>query len=114
MPSKTVPTKAVCRPLNSIGLPHYTEPLLSSWTASLFSPDIGFPAPPKIPTQVLNNLKITGGLASAALPKELKGRRNVVNVGMKKNQARFRSGKMQRSVVSILLSTRTWDSYAFP
>ncbi|EIN08045.1 hypothetical protein PUNSTDRAFT_70027 [Punctularia strigosozonata HHB-11173 SS5] len=85
-------------PLNSVGLPYYTEPLFSSWSASMFSPDIGFPAPPKIPNQILHNLKITGGLASATLPKELKGRRNVVSVGMRKDQARFRSGKMQRSV----------------
>jgi PAB-dependent poly(A)-specific ribonuclease subunit 2 len=86
-------------PLNSIGLPHYTARLLSSYTKQLLPTSSGgqplFPAPPKIPPQVLAGMKHVDRVGYATLPKELRGRRNVV-VAPKKAQARFRSGRMQR------------------
>ena len=52
-----------------------------------------FPSPPKIPPQVLETLKINEFVKHATLPKELRGRRNVVPAAPKKDVARFRSGK---------------------
>lgn len=52
-----------------------------------------YPPPAKIPPQVLNTMKVNEFVGYAALPKELRGRRNVAVVGPKKDQARFRSGK---------------------
>ncbi|KIY66064.1 hypothetical protein CYLTODRAFT_455741 [Cylindrobasidium torrendii FP15055 ss-10] len=82
-------------PLNTIGMPHYTTPLLSSWSSNLSTPTPYFPPPQKIPLQVLNSMKMNDNVAYAALPKELRGKRNVVTTGQRKPNARFRSGKQQ-------------------
>lgn len=80
-------------PLNSIGLPYYDTQLLSSWS-SQFATTIGdFPSPTKIPPQVLNTMKTKDNIAYAALPKELRGRRNVISVGPSRGNGRFRSGR---------------------
>jgi PAB-dependent poly(A)-specific ribonuclease subunit 2 len=92
------------RPLNSVGLPYYTSPLLSSWSP-LFVPSNGVPKfPPlqKIPPSVLASMKRSGNVAYAPLPKELRGRRNVVTAP-KRATARFRSGRIQRHEVSRCL-----------
>ncbi|KAG8217260.1 PAB-dependent poly(A)-specific ribonuclease subunit PAN2 [Butyriboletus roseoflavus] len=84
-------------PLNSIGMPYYTTPLFSSWTPQFLSSTIPpYPPPAKIPPQILSTMKINDNVAYAALPKELRGRRNRVVVSSTKDQARFRSGKGKR------------------
>jgi hypothetical protein len=55
--------------------------------------------PMKIPQSVLSAMKMNDGIAYAPLPRELKGRRNMITVATPKDQGRFRSGK-QRSDVS--------------
>lgn len=79
-------------PLNSIGLPFYNAPLLSSWTPQLESVKVST-APMKIPQSVLSAIKTNDGIAYAPLPRELKGRRNMITVATPKDQGRFRSGK---------------------
>lgn len=84
-------------PLNSIGMPYYTTPLLSSWIPQfLSSTNPPYPPPAKIPPQILSMMKINDNVAYAALPKELRGWRNRVVVSSTKDQARFRSGKGRR------------------
>ncbi|KAK0458455.1 ubiquitin carboxyl-terminal hydrolase-domain-containing protein [Desarmillaria tabescens] len=80
-------------PLNSIGMPHYSSPLLSSWSPQFMTSNLHYPPPPKIPLQILNSVKTNDNIAYAALPKELRGRRNVISVAPRKQSARFRSGK---------------------
>ncbi|KZS98990.1 cysteine proteinase [Sistotremastrum niveocremeum HHB9708] len=83
-------------PLNSIGMPHYNTQLLSSWTPqfeSTVSPHL-FPPPAKIPSQVLSSMKTVDFVGYAALPKELRGTRNVVSAGARPApEGRFRSGQ---------------------
>jgi PAB-dependent poly(A)-specific ribonuclease subunit 2 len=84
-------------PLNSIGMPYYTNLLLSSWTPQfLSSTNPPHPPPAKIPPQILSTIKINDNVAYAPLPKELRGRRNRVVVSTTKDQHRFRSGKGRR------------------
>ena len=80
------------RPLNSVGLPHYNTLLLSSWAPQLESVKVSA-APMKIPLSVLSTIKMNDGIAYASLPRELKGRRNMITVAAPKDQGRFRSGK---------------------
>ncbi|EMD34423.1 hypothetical protein CERSUDRAFT_117294 [Gelatoporia subvermispora B] len=84
-------------PLNTIGMPFYDELLLSSWTSDFVTTPLHFPPPPKIPQQVLDTMKINDNIAYAALPKELRGRRNVVIAAPRKSEGRFRSGRSRRS-----------------
>ncbi|KAI0811211.1 PAB-dependent poly-A-specific ribonuclease subunit PAN2 [Irpex lacteus] len=80
-------------PLNSIGMPYYDDILLSSWTSKFLPSNALYPPPPKIPQQILNTMKVNDNVAYAPLPKELRGRRNVVPSGPKRTAARFRSGR---------------------
>ncbi|KAI0792843.1 ubiquitin carboxyl-terminal hydrolase-domain-containing protein [Abortiporus biennis] len=80
-------------PLNSIGMPYYNSPLLSSWTSKFVSSSLSYPPPPKIPPQILSTMKYNDNVAYATLPKELRGRRNVVQSEPRKSVARFRSGQ---------------------
>lgn len=80
------------RPLNSIGLPYFDTPLLSSWTPLLASAKADYAPPPKIPPQILSTMKINDNIAYAAMPKELKGRRNLSTAIQRKPNRRFRSG----------------------
>ena len=89
------------RPLNSIGLPFYNAPLLSSWTPQLESVKVST-APMKIPQSVLSAMKMNDGIAYAPLPRELKGRRNMITVATPKDQGRFRSGKPRSDVSDIM------------
>ena len=78
-------------------MPYYTNPLLSSWTPQFLpSTNPPYPPPAKIPPQILSAIKVNDNVAYAALPKELRGRRNRVVVSTTKDQARFRSGKGRR------------------
>ncbi|TCD70609.1 poly(A)-specific ribonuclease [Steccherinum ochraceum] len=79
-------------PLNTIGMPYYNTLLLSSWTPKFVPHNSLYPPPPKIPPQILSTMKTNDNVAYAALPKELKGRRNVVVLETKKAGGRFRSG----------------------
>ncbi|KAF9234026.1 ubiquitin carboxyl-terminal hydrolase-domain-containing protein [Melanogaster broomeanus] len=84
-------------PLNSIGMPHYNNLLLSSWTPRFLSPfATAYPSPAKIPPQILSTMKINDNVAYAPLPKELRGWRNRVVVSNTRDQGRFRSGKGRR------------------
>ncbi|KAJ7063521.1 ubiquitin carboxyl-terminal hydrolase-domain-containing protein [Mycena amicta] len=95
-------------PLSSIGMPYYDTKLLSSWTPLFISGTLNYPPPPKIPPQVLVSIKQNDNIAYAALPKELKGRRNMVAVGSRHKKGRFRSGKSRSDDVDP--DTPTWDS----
>ena len=59
-------------------MPYYNTLLLSSWTKDFIPRTLYFPPPAKIPQQVLNSIKVNDTIAYATLPKELRGRRNVV------------------------------------
>ncbi|XP_006458223.1 hypothetical protein AGABI2DRAFT_183307 [Agaricus bisporus var. bisporus H97] len=78
-------------PLNTIGLPYFDSPLFSSWTPLLASTNVGYPPPQKIPAQILGTMKVNDNVAYAAMPKELKGRRNVSSATSRKPNGRFRS-----------------------
>ncbi|EJF62633.1 hypothetical protein DICSQDRAFT_154466 [Dichomitus squalens LYAD-421 SS1] len=80
-------------PLNTIGLPYYDNLLLSSWTNDFVPTNMYFPPAPKIPAQILSSIKVNDSIAYASLPKELRGRRNVVATAPRKTGGRFRSGK---------------------
>ncbi|KAF9265751.1 hypothetical protein L218DRAFT_859665 [Marasmius fiardii PR-910] len=80
-------------PLNSIGLPHYRSQLLSAWTPQFSLPTMTYPPPQKIPPQVLSTMKTNDNVAYAPLPKELRGKRNMVPSAPRKSNGRFRSGK---------------------
>ena len=74
-------------------MPYYDSLLLSSWTSDFVPSNMYYPPPAKIPQQVLNSIKINDKIAYATLPKELRGRRNVVATAPRKSGGRFRSGK---------------------
>ncbi|KAI0648291.1 ubiquitin carboxyl-terminal hydrolase-domain-containing protein [Trametes meyenii] len=84
-------------PLNSVGMPYYNHLLLSSWSKDLVPASLYFPPPVKVPQQVLNSIKVNDTIAYATLPKELRGRRNVVASAPKKTGGRFRSGKARHN-----------------
>ncbi|KAF9453246.1 hypothetical protein P691DRAFT_801586 [Macrolepiota fuliginosa MF-IS2] len=84
-------------PLNSIGLPYFESPLFSTWTPLLTSANVNYPPPPKIPPQILGTMKINDNVAYAAMPKELKGRRNVSSGVTRKPNGRFRSGHSRQN-----------------
>lgn len=90
--------RSIFSPLNVIGLPFYEQQLLSSWTPQFMSSNLCYPPPAKIPPQVLNTMKTNDNVAYAALPKELKGRRNIVSTGRRDHGPRFRSGKRTNNV----------------
>ncbi|OCH89095.1 PAB-dependent poly-A-specific ribonuclease subunit PAN2 [Obba rivulosa] len=83
-------------PLNTIGMPYYDELLLSSWTPDFLTTPLHFPPPAKIPQQILDTMRVNDNIAYAALPKELRGRRNVVVSAPRKSEGRFRSGRTRR------------------
>jgi hypothetical protein len=58
-------------------------------------------APMKIPQSVLSAIKMNDGIAYAPLPRELKGRRNMITVAAPKDQGRFRSGKQKSDVSGV-------------
>lgn len=65
-----------------------------------------FTPPPGIPPQVLSSMKFNENIAYASLPKELRGRRNMVNALPRKGMGRFRSGKGTVSEVKYSLGFR--------
>ncbi|KAF8333955.1 ubiquitin carboxyl-terminal hydrolase-domain-containing protein [Cantharellus anzutake] len=97
-------------PLNSIGMPYYEAELLSSFKPPLLPASMAMPPPPKIPPQVLNAVKVQDFLQYAILPKELRGKRNVVEVNPQKpDEGRFKSEQSKR-----IDESPTPASFAFP
>ncbi|KAJ7789389.1 ubiquitin carboxyl-terminal hydrolase-domain-containing protein [Mycena olivaceomarginata] len=94
-------------PLNSIGLPYYESRLLSSWTPLFVSTPANYPPPAKIPPQILATMKLNDNIAYAPLPRELKGRRNMVPAGSRNKKGRFRSGKSHGNEPDP--ETPTWE-----
>ena len=88
-------------PLNTIGLPFYNNLLLSSWSNDFVPANMYFPPAPKIPAQVLSSIKVNDSIAYASLPKELRGRRNVVATAPRKTGGRFRSGRARHNDVRL-------------
>ncbi|KAG8827255.1 poly(A)-specific ribonuclease [Serendipita sp. 399] len=83
-------------PLSSIGMPYYTDYLLSAYDKDLQTVPEHYPPPMKIPPQVLSSLKQVDGVSFAQLPRELQGKRNVIPLAPTKRQGRFRSEKGRR------------------
>lgn len=88
-------------PLNTIGMPHYNNLLLSSWTPHFASHGSHYPPPPSIPPQISSAIKVNDNIAYAALPKELRGKRNRAVVPSTKDQGRFRSGKNRKDDIEL-------------
>ncbi|KAF5309089.1 hypothetical protein D9611_014987 [Ephemerocybe angulata] len=70
------------RPLNSIGMPYLRSPLFSAWSPPVSSAPY-FPPPARIPHKFSID-EMNDNIAYAPLPKELRGRRNLVPVGQRK------------------------------
>jgi len=66
--------------------------------------NLNYPPPAKIPPQILSTVKMKDNVTYATLPKELKGRRNVVSAAQQ-NLGRFISGKSREDDVSKLLAS---------
>jgi len=72
-------------------MPHYSTPLLSG-SASLQIGSSYHPPPPKLPQQVLNNMRTIDFVGYSPLPKELRGQRNVAPQDIaNKDEGHFRS-----------------------
>ncbi|KIM28988.1 hypothetical protein M408DRAFT_329031 [Serendipita vermifera MAFF 305830] len=84
-------------PLNAIGVPYYSDYLLSAYDKDFQSVPEYYPPPMKIPPQIMSSLRQVDGLAFAQMPKELQGRRNVISTAGPKRQGRFRSEKSRRN-----------------
>jgi PAB-dependent poly(A)-specific ribonuclease subunit 2 len=74
-------------------MPYFDSKLLSAWPSSLSFRSPGHFAAQRIPPQVLASMKYNDKVAYAALPKELRGHRNVTVSSGRKGGARFRSDK---------------------
>lgn len=80
-----------------IGMPYYDEPLLSGSSAVLFKPGTYFPPRQKIPEAVLKNVRVHDSIGYAALPRELRGKRNLApKEPVTKDEGRFRSNQNRR------------------
>ncbi|TKY88917.1 hypothetical protein EX895_002158 [Sporisorium graminicola] len=68
-------------PLSSIGMPHYSEKLMSFFDYDQYVSEASplFNPPSKIDPAVFNNLKTVDYLGYASLPPHLRGKRNVVS-----------------------------------
>jgi hypothetical protein len=78
-------------------MPYYNEELLSYYH-HLMPASTAVPPPQKIPPQVLSSVRVQDHLQYAILPKELRGRRNVVKtVPTRKAEGRFRSELARRT-----------------
>lgn len=83
------------RPLNSVGLPYYDTTLLSANSRESYQ-SVPFPPAPRIPPQVLNSMRTVDFIGYAALPKELRGKRNMVWGNIQAREGRFRSNKISK------------------
>ncbi|WRT65143.1 uncharacterized protein IL334_002085 [Kwoniella shivajii] len=87
-------------PLNLIGMPYYSEPLLSNFPTDTYAPETSpfFNPPLSIPTSVTTSMKMVDFVGYATTPKELKGKRYVVTArpGAGKRSANGRNGTGRR------------------
>lgn len=69
------------RPLNLIGMPYYTEALLSNFSPSDYAPTTSpfFNPPEPLPPAVLSTMKMTDFVGYATTPRELRGKRYTVH-----------------------------------
>ena len=81
MQRESAPCPADPSPLNTIGMPHYTDPLLSNFSTTAYAPASSpfFNPPPPIPEQILNSMKMVDFVGYATMPPELRGKRYVVS-----------------------------------
>ena len=89
----------VSSPLNLIGMPHYTTPLLSNLPDSIYCPPASSPffhPPAKIPSSVIQAIRTVDFIGYSSCPKELKGTRNKVPGG----GAKGRPGKQGKRRIS--------------
>lgn len=78
-------------------MPYYDEALLSYYEPPLLPSSAAVPPPQKIPPQVLSSVRVQEHVQYAILPKELRGRRNVVKAtSRQKPEGRFRSELARR------------------
>ncbi|KAF8305548.1 PAB-dependent poly-A-specific ribonuclease subunit PAN2 [Clavulina sp. PMI_390] len=84
-------------PLNTIGMPYYDKELLSFYEPPLAPVSTGVPPPAKIPPQILSSVRIQDHLKYAVMPKELRGRRNMVKLPPKRKEGHFRSELTRRN-----------------
>ncbi|WVR04297.1 PAB-dependent poly(A)-specific ribonuclease subunit PAN2 [Kwoniella sp. DSM 27419] len=99
-------------PLNLIGMPYYSEPLLSNFPPETYAPPTSpfFNPPCSIPVSVLNTMKMVDFVGYATTPKELRGKRYVVSArpgagrragriggGRRDSEPRFRSEKDRKA-----------------
>ncbi|WVQ76650.1 PAB-dependent poly(A)-specific ribonuclease subunit PAN2 [Cryptococcus sp. DSM 104548] len=67
-------------PLNVVGMPYYTEPLLSNFPPACYATSTSplYNPPPTIPSSVLSTMKMVDFVGYAPNPKELRGKRYVL------------------------------------
>jgi hypothetical protein len=97
------------RPLNSVGMPLYDSFLLSANTRDLYHPsNPPFPPAPHIPAQIQSAIKTIDFIGYATLPKELRGKQNMIFGGGKAlaREARFRSAKSSKVTLLYLVFKR--------
>ncbi|KEP53440.1 PAB-dependent poly(A)-specific ribonuclease subunit PAN2 [Rhizoctonia solani 123E] len=88
-------------PLNTVGLPYYKAPLLSSQLSLGVPHGIqAYPPPAKIPPKVLDTMRTVDFVGYAQLPKDLVGRRNVAPTSQVES-GRFRSTRTTRKASDV-------------
>ena len=102
-------------PLSMVGMPYYAEPLLSNYPVSDYAKNSSpfFNPPEPIPNSVLSTMKMVDFVGYATVPRELRGKRNVVTArpgagqnvkgrnGRRDSAPRFRSEKNAKHRHSI-------------
>ncbi|KAI8898850.1 ubiquitin carboxyl-terminal hydrolase-domain-containing protein [Globomyces pollinis-pini] len=85
-------------PLSTVGMPYYTKPLLSIWPNNLVFP-IGKPSP-KIPPEILKNVKMVDFVGYAPNPKLFKRNQVLVSNSGHPKEPKFRSEQELESMKS--------------
>lgn len=105
-------------PLNLVGMPYYSEPLLSNFAPTDYAPVTSpfFNPPEPVPPNVLTAMKVIDFVGYATLPRDLRGKRYVVNArpgagklatgrgfvnGRRESAPRFRSDKDRKRDLSV-------------
>jgi PAB-dependent poly(A)-specific ribonuclease subunit 2 len=105
-------------PLNLVGMPYYSEPLLSNFAPTDYAPVTSpfFNPPEPVPPNVLSAMKVIDFVGYATLPRDLRGKRYVVNArpgagklatgrgfvnGRRESAPRFRSDKDRKRDLSV-------------
>ena len=88
-------------PLSLVGMPYYTEPLLSAWPNTMVF-NVGRPSP-KIPPEILANMRMIDFVGYAPNPKSFK-RNQILALSYKQSQKtgpKFRSQKVRDRALGI-------------